>query len=181
MDSLYIHNINHNRYLKLNYTNSYKYSKLTDIKFLIKFKKNLNNNKFDILCIFFLFKSLIYKNGFILILNKRNKKLLGLKFILQKNLMFNFLKKFVVNFLNQPEIQNKINYKSFDLSNNYIFSLVNSNYYYFEKLLINYYYKNVLYFFDIILIFNFKNQSKIEDISIFNNLFYLNFYKFYFI
>ena len=53
MDSLYIHNINHNRYLKLNYLNSYKYSKLIDIKLNIKFKKNLNNNKFNILCIFF--------------------------------------------------------------------------------------------------------------------------------
>ena len=176
MDSLYIHNINHNRYLKLNYLNSYKYSKLIDIKLNIKFKKNLNNNKFNILCIFFLFKTLIYKNGFILILNKRNKKILGFKFILKNNIMFNFLKKLVIYFISQPEIQNNIKYRSFDSNNNYILSLVNSNYYYFEKLLINYYFKNVLYFFDMILIFNFKST-----LNIFDNLFYLNFYKFYFI
>ena len=54
MVSTYIHNINHNRYLKINHSNSYKYSKLNDIKLNIKFKKDLNN-KFNILCIFFLF------------------------------------------------------------------------------------------------------------------------------
>ena len=37
MVSTYIHNINHNRYLKTNYSNSYKYSKLNDIKLNIKF------------------------------------------------------------------------------------------------------------------------------------------------
>ena len=50
----YINNINHNRYLKLYYTNTYNYSKLSKIIINIKFKKSVNN-KFNILCTFFLF------------------------------------------------------------------------------------------------------------------------------
>ena len=89
MVSTYIHNINHNRYLKINYSNSYKYSKLNDIKLNIKFKKYLNN-KFNILCIFFLFKHLTFQNGFIIITNKRSKKIIGLKIILKHELMYKF-------------------------------------------------------------------------------------------
>ena len=66
----YINNINHNRYLKLYYTNTYNYSKLYKIIINIKFKKNVNK-KFNILCTFFLFKNLFLKNGFFIILNKR--------------------------------------------------------------------------------------------------------------
>lgn len=58
----YINNINHNRYLKLYYTNTYNYSKLSKIIINIKFKKSVNN-KFNILCTF-LFKNLFLKNGF---------------------------------------------------------------------------------------------------------------------
>ena len=58
----YINNINHNRYLKLYYTNTYNYSKLSKIIINIKFKKSVNN-EFNILCTFFLFKNLFLKNG----------------------------------------------------------------------------------------------------------------------
>ena len=175
MVSTYIHNINHNRYLKINHSNSYKYSKLNDIKLNIKFKKDLNN-KFNILCIFFLFKHLTFKNGFIIITNKRSKKIIGLKIILKHELMYKFFCFLINNFINQPEIQNNIKIKSFDNNNNYILSLVKSNHYYFEKVLINPFFKNVLPCFDMILIFNFKNST-----SIFDNIFLLNLYKLYFI
>ena len=46
----YINNINHNRYLKINYKNQYNYSQLYQIIINIRFKKNLNN-KFAILYI----------------------------------------------------------------------------------------------------------------------------------
>ena len=59
----YINNINHNRYLKLYYTNTYNYSKLSKIIINIKFKKSVNN-KFNILCTFFLFKNLFNTNMF---------------------------------------------------------------------------------------------------------------------
>ena len=39
----YINNINHNRYLKINYKNQYNYSQLYQIIINIRFKKNLNN------------------------------------------------------------------------------------------------------------------------------------------
>ena len=71
----YINNINHNRYLKINYKNQYNYSQLYQIIINIRFKKNLNN-KFAILCIFFLFHDILLKNGFLIILQKRSKKIL---------------------------------------------------------------------------------------------------------
>lgn len=175
MISTYYNNINHNRYLKVNYSNSYKYSKLIDIKLNIKFKKDINS-KFNILCIFFLFKHLTLKNGFLIITNKRNKKIIGLKIILKHDLMFKFLSFLINNFINQPEIQNNIKYKSFDNNFNYILSLVKSNHYYFEKILNNYYFKNSLSFFDVILIFNFENSK-----DLISNIIFLNFYKFNFI
>ena len=51
----YLNIINHNRYLKINYNNFNKYSKLESINLNIRFKNNLNQ-KFYIIYIFFLFK-----------------------------------------------------------------------------------------------------------------------------
>ena len=66
VNTTYINNINHNRYLKINYKNQYNYSQLYQIIINIRFKKNLNN-KFAILCIFFLFHDILLKNHFLII------------------------------------------------------------------------------------------------------------------
>ena len=171
----YINLINHNRYLKINYKNNYNYSKLDKITINIQFKKNINN-KFTLLCIFFLFKDIIHKNGYFIILNKRNKKILGMKYTLKNNLMYQFLTFLITNFLNQPEIQNNIKLSSFDTKGNYVLGLSNFSYYYFEKLLQNKNFKNVLNCFNLIFIFKFKNNS-----NFYNNIFYLNLFKLYFL
>lgn len=171
----YINYINHNRYLKINYKNFYNYDNLNEIKINIKFKKEFNN-KFLILCIFFLFKNIILKNGYFIILNKHSKKIIGLKFSLKKNLMFNFLNFIISNFLNQPEIQNNIKLISFDSSNNYMMSLSDTSYYYLEKLIHNNNFKKVLNCFNIYISFNFKNKKN----DLFDHIFYLNLFKFYF-
>lgn len=173
----YINNINHNRYLKINYKNYYDYNNLDNLKINIKFKKNFNN-KFLILCIFFLFKNILLKNGYFIILNKRNKKIIGIKFILKHNLMFNFLNFIINNFLNQPEIQNNIKINSFDSANNYMLSLSDNSYYYFEKLIINNNFKKVLNCFNIYISFNFRKITKINELL--DHIFYLNLFKFYF-
>lgn len=173
----YINNINHNRYLKINYKNYYDYNNLDNLKINIKFKKNFNN-KFLILCIFFLFKNILLKNGYFIILNKRNKKIIGIKFILKHNLMFNFLNFIINNFLNQPEIQNNIKINSFDSANNYMLSLSDNSYYYFEKLIINNNFKKVLNCFNIYISFNFRKITKINKLL--DHIFYLNLFKFYF-
>jgi len=172
----YINNINHNRYLKINYKNYYNYNNLDNLKINIKFKKNFNS-KFLILCIFFLFKNILLKNGYFIILNKRNKKIIGIKFILKNNLMFNFLNFIINNFLNQPEIQNNIKINSFDSANNYMLSLSDNSYYYLEKLILNNNFKKVLSCFNIYISFNFK-KNKINNLL--DHIFYLNLFKFYF-
>jgi len=169
----YINNINHNRYLKIYNSNVYKYSKLTKIVINIKFKKDINN-KFNILCIFFLFKNLFFKNGFFIILNKRSKKILGLKLILKNQLMYKFIITKLTSLLNQQEIQNNIKLVSFDNNNNYILSLKNISEYYFEKIILNNNLKFVLNNFDMSCIFIFNNND------LYDHIFYLNMFKFYF-
>lgn len=169
----YIKNINHNRYLKFYYTNTYDYSKLSKIIINIKFKKTVNN-KFNILCTFFLFKNLFFKNGYLIILNKRSKKILGMKFIVKNQLMYQLIDTKLIYLLNQQEIQNVIKVSSFDRNGNYVFSLKNISEYYFEKLIQNSNFKNILNNFDMSYIFIFTN-SNIQD-----NIFYLNMFKFYF-
>jgi len=169
----YIKNINHNRYLKFYYTNTYDYSKLSKIIINIKFKKTVNN-KFNILCTFFLFKNLFFKNGYLIILNKRSKKILGMKFIMKNQLMYQLIDTKLIYLLNQQEIQNVIKVSSFDRNGNYVFSLKHISEYYFEKLIQNSNFKNILNNFDMSYIFIFTN-SNIQD-----NIFYLNMFKFYF-
>ena len=161
----YINNINHNRYLKLYYTNTYNYSKLSKI---------IINNKFNILCTFFLFKNLFLKNGFFIILNKRSKKILGMKFILKNQLMYKLIDTKLTYLLNQQEIQNTVKLSSFDTNGNYVLSLKNVSEYYFEKLIQNNNFKAILNNFDMSYIFIFNNNNS-QD-----NIFYLNMFKFYF-
>ena len=52
MYNTYIHQINHNRYLKIIYSNTYKYSKLDYIKLFIKFDSS-TITKLNILYIYF--------------------------------------------------------------------------------------------------------------------------------
>lgn len=169
----YINNINHNRYLKLYYTNTYNYSKLSKIIINIKFKKSVNN-KFNILCTFFLFKNLFLKNGFFIILNKRSKKILGMKFILKNQLMYKLIDTKLIYLLNQQEIQNTVKLSSFDTNGNYVLSLKNISEYYFEKLIQNNNFKAILNNFDMSYIFILNNNNS-QD-----NIFYLNMFKFYF-
>ena len=169
----YINNINHNRYLKLYYTNTYNYSKLSKIIINIKFKKSVNN-KFNSLCTFFLFKNLFLKNGFFIILNKRSKKILGMKFILKNQLMYKLIDTKLTYLLNQQEIQNTVKLSSFDTNGNYVLSLKNISEYYFEKLIQNNNFKVILNNFDMSYIFIFNNNNS-QD-----NIFYLNMFKFYF-
>ena len=90
--------------------------------------------------------------------------------------MFNFLNFIISNFLNQPEIQNNIKLISFDSSNNYMMSLSDTSYYYLEKLIHNNNFKKVLNCFNIYISFNFKNKKN----DLFDHIFYLNLFKFYF-
>ena len=80
----YLNIINHNRYLKINYNNFNKYSKLESININIRFKNNLNQ-KFYIIYIFFLFKTLFNQNGYFIMLNKKNRKIVGIKMILKNS------------------------------------------------------------------------------------------------
>lgn len=173
---LYLTYINHNRYLKLNYKSTYNYSKLQRIQILVQFNKNLNN-KFVILCSFFFFKQLFFKNGYFVILNKKNNKILGMKFILMHSLMYKYLNFLVLNYFNQPEIQNKLTLKSFDIKSNYSFTITGAYSYYIERLIINPIFKNLLTEFSIKTTFIFSNKNAE---NYYNNIFYLNFFKLYF-
>lgn len=175
MLSLYLTYINHNRYLKINYKSSYNYTNLHKIQILIQFNKTLNN-KFTILCSFFFFKQLFLKNGFFIILNKKNNRILGIKFILMHSLMYKYLNFLVLNFFNQPEIQNKLTIKSFDINYNYSFTIANTYSYYLERLVKNPIFKKILSEFNIKTTFIF---SSTKHKNIFNNIFYLNFFKLY--
>lgn len=170
----YLNLINHNRYLKINYSNNYKYSRLNYIILNVKFNKDLNH-KFIIICLFFLFKNILLKNGYFIVLNKNTKKIIGMKFMLHKNLMYNFINFILQNFLNQPEMQNNIKISSFDSANNYILNIDNSYYYYLEKFLVNPYFKTILSNFTMTIIFEFKHNFDLYD-----HIFYLNFLKFCF-
>ena len=128
----YLNIINHNRYLKINYNNFNKYSKLESININIRFKNNLNQ-KFYIIYIFFLFKTLFNQNGYFIMLNKKNRKIVGVKMILKNSNLRTFLEFLITNFLNQLEVQNNITLKSFDLKNNYALNLYSNTFYYFEK------------------------------------------------
>ena len=174
MYQTYLQQINHNRYLKIVYSNIYKYSKLDNIKLLIKFNST-TITKLNILYLFFLFKTFISKNGYFILLNKRSKKIIGMRFILQHNLMYKFLTFLKINFLNQPEVQNNIKLTSFDLSNNYTFYISNILNYYLEKNLENRYYKNILNQFDMTIHFVFKQNTNMYD-----HMFYLNYFGFVF-
>ena len=154
----YLNIINHNRYLKINYNNFNKYSKLESININIRFKYNLNQ-KFYIIYIFFLFKTLFNQNGYFIMLNKKNRKIVGIKMILKNSNLKTFLEFLIANFLNQLEVQNNITLKSFDLKNNYALNLYSNTFYYFEKCIKILYFKSVLNYFNIIVIFIFFNNS----------------------
>ncbi|MBR2055542.1 MAG: hypothetical protein IJ970_00620 [Mycoplasmataceae bacterium] len=174
MYNTYIHQINHNRYLKIIYSNTYKYSKLDYIKLFIKFDSS-TITKLNILYIYFLFKNFVFKNGYFILVNKRSKKIIGMKFYLQHNLMYKFLAFIKTNFLIQPEVQNNIKLTSFDISNNYIFHVSKTLNYYLEKNIENRYYKNILNQFDMIVHFIFKHNTNLYD-----HIFYLNYFGFTF-
>ena len=170
----YLNIINHNRYLKINYNNFNKYSKLESINLNIRFKNNLNQ-KFYIIYIFFLFKTLFNQNGYFIMLNKKNRKIVGIKMILKNSNLKTFLEFLIANFLNQLEVQNNITLKSFDLKNNYALNLYSNTFKYKKKSIKNLYFKSVLNYFNIVAIFNFVNNT-----DLFDHIFYLNFFKFYF-
>lgn len=174
MYNTYLYQINHNRYLKILYSNPYKYSKLNSIKLLIKFNST-TITKLNIIYIYFLFKNFVFKNGYFILLNKRSKKIIGIKFILKHNLMYKFLTFIKTNFLIQPEVQNNIKLTSFDLSNNYTFYISKTLNYYLEKNTENRYYKNILNQFDMIVHFIFKHNTNLYD-----HIFYLNYFGFMF-
>ena len=110
-------------------------------------------------------------------MNKKNNKILGMKFYLTKSLMYKYLNFLIINFFNQPEIQNKLTLNSFDTMYNYSFTIANTYSYYLEKLVKNPIYKTILNEFDIKTTFIF---SKIHEVNLYNNIFYLNFFKLYF-
>lgn len=171
----YLSIIKHNRYLKLpTLKNIYEYSKLTSIKITIKFTSTLNS-KFSLLCIFFLFKHILFKNGYFIIVKKKTNKILGLKFILKHQLMYQYLQFLLVNFLIQPEVQNNIKIKSFDNNAKYLLILKSTYFYYFEKSLTNKYYIEILSQFQILKSFIFSKNTKVLD-----HILFLNFFKFYF-
>ena len=99
----------------------------------------------------------------------------GIKMILKNSNLKTFLEFLIANFLNQLEVQNNITLKSFDLKNNYALNLYSNTFYYFEKSIKNLYFKSVLNYFNIVAIFNFVNNT-----DLFDHIFYLNFFKFYF-
>lgn len=170
----YFHQISHNSYLKLLYKTPYQINKIKKISLYIRFTSQVNT-KFLILCSFFLFKTTLFKAGNYVIINKKTKQILGLKFIFTKQLIFNFFNKFLLLSLIQPEIQNSITLASFDSATNFTFTITKANCYFFERTLINKFYKQVLQNcnFHITILFNIHN-------NLYAHMFLLNFFKFYF-
>ena len=117
----------------------------------------------------------INQNGYFIMLNKKNRKIVRVKMILKNSNLRTFLEFLITNFLNQLEVQNNITLKSFDLKNNYALNLYSNTFYYFEKSIKNLYFKSVLNYVNIVAIFNFVNNT-----DLFDHIFYLNFFKFYF-
>lgn len=174
MIQTYLTQINHNRYLKIHYSNLNQYSQLQACNLVIQFPTHLNQ-KFFIICIYFFFKTFCFKNSYYILVNIRNKRICGIKFILTNQLLFRFLTTNLLNFLNQPETQNLIRFKSFDKNSNYHLTIQNSNLYFIERVITNRFYKNALQNCKIHLILKFKN-----NFSLFDHVFVLNFFKFYF-
>lgn len=174
-----VNNINHNKYLKIYNKNSYVYDKIDNVKIILQFNQYISNNKLLILSIYFFFKNLLLKNGYFIILNRKNKKILGIKFLLKGNLMYLFLNFLILNFLVQQDIKYEITIKSFDTYGNYILKLPKSSYYYFEKFIINNNFKNILNHLNICIIFCFKNNIKNIN-NLLDHIFFLNMLNFYF-
>lgn len=174
MYQTYLHTINHNRYLKVNYSNPYKYSKLDSIKLVVKFDLE-TVTKLNILYIYFLFKNFVSKNGLFILLNKKTKKIIGMKFIFQHNLMFKLLFFIKNTFLNQPEVSNLIQVTAFDKNQNYTLYIPKTLNYYLEKNITNPYYKAILMQFDMTFHLVFNNNT-----DFFDHMFYLNFFGFSF-
>lgn len=170
----YLYQINHNRYLKMVYKNPYQSTTFEKIAIYIRFTIQLQT-KFLILCSFFLFKTKLFKSGMYIIINKKNKQILGLKFVFTKQLLINFLITFLVNAVEQPEIQNNLTLTSFDSQANFRFTILNLNCYFFERTLCNKYYKKALENCNFHITINFKNNKNLYD-----HIMLLNFFKFYF-
>lgn len=90
-----------------------------------------------------------------------------MKFYLTKSLMYKYLNFLIINFFNQPEIQNKLTLNSFDTMYNYSFTIANTYSYYLEKLVKNPIYKTILNEFDIKTTFIFQKFMKLIFIIIF--------------
>lgn len=170
----YLAQINHNRYLKIHYLNLNQYSQIQACNFVIQFSTNFNQ-KFLIICIYFFFKTYCFKNSYYILVNTKNKQIYGIKFILTNQLLFKFITTSLLNFLNQPEIQNLIKLKAFDKNSNYHLTIQTSNLYFIERFVQNRFYKLALQNCKIHLILKFKN-----NLSLFDHMFFLNFFKFYF-
>lgn len=170
----YLHQINHNRYLKMNSRTPYLMSKLNQIFLYVRFNLQMNT-KFLILCSFFLFKTTFFKSGSYILINKKTKHILGLKYVFTKQLLLNFLNLFILNSLTQPEILNNINRSAFDSVANFMFTIINSNCYFFERILSNRFYKKTLTNCNFHIVIQFRN-----NIDLFDHMIFLNFFKFYF-
>lgn len=174
MIQYYFQQINHNRYLKMLYKTPYQISNIDRISMFIQFDTQLNN-KFIVLCSFFLFKTTLFKTGHYIVINKKTKQILGLNYYFTKQLIINFFNIFLLNLLIQPEIQNSINLTSFDSDANFNFTIINSNCYFFERILINQFYKRALQSCNFHITIKFKKNQNIYD-----HILLLNFFKFYF-
>ena len=74
MIQYYFQQINHNRYLKMLYKTPYQISNIDRISMFIRFDTQLNN-KFIVLCSFFLFKTTLFKTGHYIVINKKTKQI----------------------------------------------------------------------------------------------------------
>ena len=171
----YLQQINHNCYLKMLYKTPYQVSNIDRISMFVRFDSQLHNNKFIILCSFFLFKTTLFKVGHYIVINKKTKQILGLNYYFTKQLIINFFNLFLLNLLMQPEVQTSINISSFDSNANFNFTIMKSNCYFFERTLVNQFYKKALQICNFHITINFKNNRNIYD-----HILLLNFFKFYF-